>query len=247
MRPDEDPSLDLALELDILSKETPFRQGRLLTFNQNTGANTVDVGGAVLIDVPLLNIGDTVNLEGDDALGPGNGNIVVVMKMRSSWAIMGRVVAVGSAQLAVASVATEIKTDDGENFAVTVADVAVAATSNFTIPVWANKCDVMMTGVVNARNSTATVGFLYARSRFTFASGNNTSSEQHVSAPANVAPFINQPSVATTHAATISGAIGLQTFTAQMLVSTDATTGNWAASTQNFAHISAIAVYTRTP
>lgn len=215
----------------------PWRQGVVVSFNQLTGANVIDVAGTLLADLPLLNMGDTINL--------AVGDVVVVAKFGTSWAVLGRVVTVGSGKFAVATVATEIRTGDGTNFAVPLADATVAQTPNFTVPVWANKVDVMVMGVANARNSSATPGFLYGFAQINFDAGVQKSTEQHVSAPGNVAPFTNQPFIAATHAGSVSGAIGGQTFSVAMRLSTDATTGAWAASTANFAHVSAIAVYTK--
>lgn len=232
------PGEDLAGLFQPPDPVEPFRQGVVLTFDTATGTSTVDVGGVVLSNLPFLNIGDTINL--------APGDVVVLMRVNGSWAILGRVVTPNSAKFAVASVATEIRTGDGTNFAVPLADAAVATTPAFKVPIWANKVDVLVMGVANARNSNAAAaGFLYGFAQINFTAGIQKSTEQHVSAPANAAPFINQPFIAATHAGSVSGAIGGQTFTADMRVSTDATTGAWAASTANFAHVSAIAVYTK--
>lgn len=74
-----------------------FRQGVILAFDTATGTNQVQVGGAVLSNLPILVGGDTVNFAPGDA--------VILLKFRSSWAILGRIVVPGSDNLTAAAVA----------------------------------------------------------------------------------------------------------------------------------------------
>lgn len=94
-----------------------FRQGEVLTFNPATGANTVRVGGAVLTDLPILVGGDTVNFAPGDA--------VILLKYKSAWAILGRVVVPGSSKLT----ATAVSFDGGG-----AAAGAFTITSSFSTP-----------------------------------------------------------------------------------------------------------------
>lgn len=66
------------------SNEVGFRQGQVIAFDLSNGQNIIDVGGAQLVDVPLLNVTDSVSL--------APGVIVGLLKWKSSWWIIGRVI-----------------------------------------------------------------------------------------------------------------------------------------------------------
>ena len=65
-----------------------FRQGKVLSFNVDTGANTIEVGGAVLHNVPALNVTDAAGLE--------PGMIVGLLTYQGTWWIIGRVARPGT-------------------------------------------------------------------------------------------------------------------------------------------------------
>lgn len=71
-----------------------FRQGTILTWNQATAENTVDVGGATLTNVPILNT--------NEALLLATGDVVALMTAGPSWFILGRVTVPGTPQAATA-------------------------------------------------------------------------------------------------------------------------------------------------
>lgn len=124
----------------------PFRQGEVLTYNPATGANTVRVGDAVLTNLPLLNIGDTINLQA--------GNAVILLKFRSSWAILGRVVTPGSSTVQSAAVEFATLSAYADNFPVTTTWTD-RATGTVPVPTWANQASFVVVGLLGALNSTA--------------------------------------------------------------------------------------------
>jgi len=65
-----------------------FRQGKVLSFNVDTGANTIEVGGAVLHNVPALNVTDAAGLQ--------PGMIVGLLTYQGTWWIIGRVARPGT-------------------------------------------------------------------------------------------------------------------------------------------------------
>lgn len=73
-----------------------FHSGRVLTWDTDTGANTIDVAGAVLADVPILNTGEAIALRA--------GHVVALLRFKSSYFILGRVTMPGTDQFASASV-----------------------------------------------------------------------------------------------------------------------------------------------
>ena len=65
-----------------------FRQGKVLSFNVDTGANAIEVGGAVLHNVPALNVTDAAGLQ--------PGMIVGLLTYQGTWWIIGRVARPGT-------------------------------------------------------------------------------------------------------------------------------------------------------
>lgn len=132
----------------------PFRQGVVLTFDTAAGTSTVDVGGLVLSNLPLLNIGDTVNL--------APGNVVVLMRINGSWAILGRVVVPGSSVLNSSAVSFASIYAQGVTAHVSNVSVQVA-TITIPVPAWANEASVEATSTIFANNSSGAVqGFSLA-------------------------------------------------------------------------------------
>lgn len=124
--------------------DSGFRQGTVLTFDPESGANTISVAGGLLTDVPVLNIGDLVRI--------APGDVVVLLRLRSSWAILGRILPVGSGELLVGQ--TDMETDSAfaSNFAITNAFVT-RCSSVFTVPDWANSVLVAATLTIGVNNS----------------------------------------------------------------------------------------------
>lgn len=153
---------DLSPLLQKQQEDAPFRQGYMLYYDASTGQNQVEVNGAVLQDLPLLNIGDTINLVGENTAGSGNGSVVILMKMKSSWAIMGRVVIPGNAPLAPGAVLTDFDSQDtrlwypsgGLDQDVTPTFELFVYTKQFVLPDWANAVSVAGYAAVFAGNTT---------------------------------------------------------------------------------------------
>lgn len=65
-----------------------FRQGVILSWNQDTAENTVQVAGSILTDLPILNTAEALLLR--------PGSVVGIMTAGSSWFILGRITVPGS-------------------------------------------------------------------------------------------------------------------------------------------------------
>lgn len=117
----------------------PFRQGVIEAFNPATGENQVRVGGAVLEDLPILAGGDTINFAA--------GQVVVLLKYRSSYAILGRVVIPGNQALTATAVGFYADSDGATTFNITN---TYATQGELIIPTpdWANS--VLVTAVATA-------------------------------------------------------------------------------------------------
>lgn len=66
------------------SDDLGFRQGTVIAFDLDNGENIIDVGGTQLVNVPLLNVVDSVSLL--------PGTIVALLTWKSSWWVIGRVI-----------------------------------------------------------------------------------------------------------------------------------------------------------
>lgn len=76
------------------SQDVRYRQGTVIEFNQVTLANTVDVGGTRMINLPILGVAEA------SSLGPGSvvGLLAIVSDSGSiTYAILGRLVTPGTA------------------------------------------------------------------------------------------------------------------------------------------------------
>lgn len=134
----------------------PFRQGVITAFNPATGANTVEVGGAVLEDLPILVGGDTVNF--------GPGDVVILLKFRSSWAILGRVVVPGNEALTAAAVDFYAGGNTVSGFTVINTD-ATQGSLTIPTPAWANSLLIMATVNMTLNNGSGSsdTAILYTR------------------------------------------------------------------------------------
>lgn len=74
-----------------------FRQGTVLSWDPLTAHNTVDVGGSVFTDLPILNTSEAMTLRPGDVVG-----IMTTGQSAGSWWIMGRITLPGSPQAASA-------------------------------------------------------------------------------------------------------------------------------------------------
>lgn len=133
-----------------------FRQGVVLAFDLFSGANQITVAGTVLSDVPFLN---------DAGFTPlAAGDVVVLIRMRSSWAILGRIVVPG-AHKAIGRF-TEVT---GAAAGATAAGYALTttyltrATLAVPVPVWAEVVTVTATLMSQARNSTGATDHLQGK------------------------------------------------------------------------------------
>lgn len=125
-----------------------FRQGAVVAFNSNTGQNTIDVGDALLEDVPMLNSGEAVALKA--------GHNVALLTFSSSWWIMGRITLPGSDQFASASVAFATARDyDAPVTITTGAPGAIKASATLIVPVWADQAMVFAQADATGDNTSA--------------------------------------------------------------------------------------------
>lgn len=116
-----------------------FHLGVVEAFDTTTGSNLIRIRGSSIPDVPLLNIGDTVNLN--------DGDTVVVLKYRTGYFILGRVIQPNSEIFATSAVEFEGHVESANNFAITTT-MTTRVSEPMTIPKWSNR--VLVTATVDA-------------------------------------------------------------------------------------------------
>jgi hypothetical protein len=129
-----------------------FHSGTVLSWDPNTGHNTVQVAGAVLTDVPVLNTGETIALQA--------GHVVALLRSGSSYFILGRVAIPGSSQFAGSSIQFAGYGHWETTFGI---GTSPAAKSSMELagPTWADEAQVYMTCTAYVGNPTATANYLY--------------------------------------------------------------------------------------
>jgi hypothetical protein len=127
-----------------------FRQGVVAAWDADTGLNSIDVGGQLLQDVPVMNTGEAIALK--------VGHVVGLLTWGHSWFIIGRITVPGSADFAAASVAFDAGGAEAFGFAVpTGGPNLIASSSELVVPDWADEALVHVTGNVSLENNAAGV------------------------------------------------------------------------------------------
>lgn len=208
--------------------ELGFRSGLVLAWDADTGANTIEVGGSQLEDVPILNTGEAIALKA--------GHVVALIRFRSSYFIMGRVTVPGSDQFASAAVAFEAGNSGGVGFAVSTVE-STKHTLELYGPAWADEALVMVTCYGTAVNASAGADYLRCRTRWDgFDSGGGVSSTVAAGAAG---------SVSATESFTVSrSSFAADPITLEARMWTDY--GDWGANAGNYTKLSAIAVFRST-
>lgn len=133
-----------------------FRQGVIVTWDEASGTNSVNVGGTVLTNLPALNIGDFVHLAPDDVVG--------ILKAGQTYMIMGRVILPGAVDPNRATVDFETATAQASNFGVSTTLVAKVSLTLHP-PSWCDEAAIMVGqhGVIINSTGTADYAELHPR------------------------------------------------------------------------------------
>lgn len=207
-----------------------FRQGTVLTWNSETGENTIDLAGGTLTDVPILNTGEAIALHA--------GHVVGLLGQGSSWFIVGRVTVPGDPQFASASVAFADLRDSSSNFSLSTT-FTTKVSGSIAVPAWADEALVSCTlnvalfnggaGVANfAQLQTSIDGITHSLAAGGFTSGATSQTNYDT---------LNQ-----THAETLTS-LGSSI---SILGQARCTTGTWAGNANNQAFLTATAIFRST-
>lgn len=127
--------------------------GEVRAWNPATGQNTIMLAGTPVDDLPMLNIGDTTNL--------AVGDTVVVLRSKSAYFIVGRVVTPSSGVFATSAVSFYANSDVTSGYALTTSET-IRATISIAIPAWANRALIVANVVSTGVNSTGANDAIFA-------------------------------------------------------------------------------------
>lgn len=122
-----------------------FHTGTVVAWEGGTGANTIDVAGATMTDLPILNTSDTVMLE--------PGHVVGLIRFKTTYFILGRVTPPGTDQFATAAVHLEESGVSAWQFTLGT-DFASKVSTSLQGPAWANEALLSAQSVGSAWNDT---------------------------------------------------------------------------------------------
>lgn len=150
----------LGKELATLTSRTnessafDYHVGVILSFDTETGENTVRIRGTAVPNVPMLNSTSTVNFE--------VGDNVVVLQYRTGYFILGRVVSPNASNFGSEATDFDGYLHDGSGFAVTTS-LVTQVSMTFTVPLWASGAVIIASAHLNCQNTTAGTSFIYVR------------------------------------------------------------------------------------
>jgi hypothetical protein len=145
-----------------------YGQGKILTWNASTGANTIQYRGSVLVDVPILNTGEAIALQA--------GHVVGILKAGKSYFILGRITVPGNPDFASASIAFgAIESVFATGFAIgTVEATGEKISATMDVPAWADEALVTLYADARPYNTTGGTSDFYTRGRIIPDSGSAT-------------------------------------------------------------------------
>jgi len=173
-----------------------FRQGTILAWDSDTGENTIDVAGATLTDVPILNTGEAIALDVGDVVG--------LLLQGLTWFIIGRVTPANDPQFASNSMWFTTDTGTSTNFGLSTS-LSTVASVNLVFPPWVGQAIITVTGWVSLANTRAASDFAQAQCSIEFAGSGAaiqhgfgpaaSADNQHVQAiSAGYSAIVNNPS-----------------------------------------------------
>lgn len=127
--------------------EVGFRQGVVTAWDQTTGMNTVNIGGTLVDDLPVLTVNDVSII--------AVGDVVGLLRFQSTFFILGRVQPAAPPDSSRSTLDFESNTQQVSNFAITT---TIDAKASITLhpPSWVDEAAVMVGQVGQGVNFGAT-------------------------------------------------------------------------------------------
>lgn len=204
-----------------------FHSGVVIEFDPVTGSNLINVLGALVPDLPMLNIGDTTNLAAGDVVG--------LLKVQHSYMIIGRVVLPNSQVFATSAVSFFAEQAASNGHSITTTGTTVV-TVTVPVPDWANRGLVTAVGFFGGKNSRVVDDFLYGAVWISGVTGGENLQDIDTGSTG---------SVGAAHYATGVVIPGGGSFAVEGKVRTNG--GTWAADSLNNARLSVAVTFTKIP
>lgn len=206
-----------------------FRQGTILTWNANTGQNTIDLAGGTLVDVPIINTGEAIALKA--------GHVVGMLGQGGTWWIIGRITPPSDPSFAGASVAFATNFNNTSNFAISKSPTfATVATVVLNVPTWADEALVTVQAAFSLHNPTVTADWANGRCAIGGTAFAQSISGFAANGAADKGDYDNLTCLA---AQLVSSPGSTITVTAQVATFSNA----WGADANNFCSLAATAVF----
>lgn len=180
-----------------------FHSGVVVTWNADTGENTIEVAGAFLTDVPILNTGEAIALKA--------GHVVGLLRFKQTYFVLGRVTVPGSADFASASVAFGSVSAFAFNFQLspTLLD---KITADIAVPAWADQALVLATADCTGANPGA-VDIIQCAAKIDGVVGDENAAvqaaaNQGMAVGASLTSIVNNPGTTITIAASMRSITG---------------------------------------
>lgn len=212
-----------------------FRQALVVAFNQGTGEGVYNLAGAILTNLPLVSSSESLEIQAGDS--------VVLMRLGSSFAVLGRVVTPNSAnRLATSAVAFDANSQGTTNFAITTFSgtpgANVKTTATLTVPSWANQAAILASAICVGKQPTTPVpaGSVMTTQVLIDGATDPQKPQGYVSTADNHV-VLTYPSLS--RVLTVAGGATI-TVTAEMWAS-----GNWGTNSSNYCRLHALAMFRR--
>jgi len=223
---------NLAPLFDPENPNVRFRQGTVVAWDSETGANTIDLAGGELTNVKVLTTGEAIALKA--------GHVVSLIGQGSTWWILGRIAGFGDPDFAGSSVSFATNFNNTSNFAIAKSPTfSTVATVVLSVPTWADEALVTVQAAFSLHNPTGTAdwangrcaigGTAFAQSISGFAANGNVSNGDYDNLTCLAAQIVSSPGSSIT-------------VTAQVATFSNA----WGADANNFCSLAATAVYRST-
>ena len=129
-----------------------FRQGVVVSWDEGTGTNAVNVNGTVLNNLPCLNLGEFVILQPGDVVG--------LLRVKNTYFILGRIILPAGPDNNRASIGVASSGSSRQNFQVPGTHTLIEQ-QQIVVPDWADMITVHCTVDMSVHNTTEDFDYVY--------------------------------------------------------------------------------------
>lgn len=139
-----------------------FRQATVIAWDAAAGTNAVEIGGTVVRNLPVLNLGDFTILQPGDVVG--------LLRYRTTYFILGRVIPPSQPDASRAAYDYDAAGVSQQNFAIASGGTSLAA-ATINPPTWAGEVMIHATTDASFTNTTAAMQYVYLSVRWESVNG----------------------------------------------------------------------------